>query len=224
MKPFLFERDFDIDPAELKRRREAERTAKRQAEQEAAEAVAEPPPPSYGQEELDQVAADSFQRGVEQGRAEAMTGIEQRLADSWQTVGDRFRQLQGAHQAALETLSTEVTELAYTMVRQISPTVAKTGGMQEIEAMIAEVFGSLRDEPRIMVRVHPDLVEQVRARMAEIAECHRQPPDRGRSAGYRPKAAPNGCSRISGGAWPARWNACWDTRRANARRLRWRRK
>ncbi|MDM7946803.1 MAG: FliH/SctL family protein [Oceanibaculum nanhaiense] len=169
MKPFLFERDFDIDPAELKRRREAERTAKRQAEQEAAEAVAEPPPPSYGQEELDQVAADSFQRGVEQGRAEAMTGIEQRLADSWQTVGDRFRQLQGAHQAALETLSTEVTELAYTMVRQISPTVAKTGGMQEIEAMIAEVFGSLRDEPRIMVRVHPDLVEQVRAKMAEIA-------------------------------------------------------
>lgn len=169
MKPFLFERDFDIDPAELKRRREAERAAKRHAEQEAAEAVAEPPPPSYGQEELDQVAADSFQRGVEQGRAEAMTGIEQRLADSWQTVGDRFRQLQGAHQAALETLSTEVTELAYTMVRQISPTVAKTGGMQEIEAMIAEVFGSLRDEPRIMVRVHPDLVEQVRARMAEIA-------------------------------------------------------
>lgn len=169
MKPFLFERDFDIDPAELKRRREAERAAKRQAEQEATQATAEPPPPSYGQEELDQAAADSFQRGVEQGRAEAMTGIEQRLADSWQTVGDRFRQLHGAHQAALETLSAEVTELAYTMVRQLTPTVAKTGGMLEIEAMIAEVFGSLRDEPRIMVRVHPDLIEQVRAKMAEIA-------------------------------------------------------
>lgn len=169
MKPFLFERDFDIDPAELKRRREAERAAKRRAEEEATEAAAEPPPPSYGQEELDQVAADSFQRGVEQGRAEAMTGIEQRLADSWQTVGDRFRQLQDRHRAALETLSAEVTELAYTMVRQLSPAVAKKGGLQEIEAMIAEVFGSLRDEPRILVRVHPDLVEQVRARMEEIA-------------------------------------------------------
>ena len=169
MKPFLFERDFDIDPAELKRRREAERAAKRRAEEEATEAAAEPPPPSYGQEELDQVAADSFQRGVEQGRAEAMTGIEQRLADSWQTVGDRFRQLQGAHRAALETLSAEVTELAYTMVRQLSPAVAKKGGLQEIEAMMAEVFGSLRDEPRILVRVHPDLVEQVRVRMEEIA-------------------------------------------------------
>jgi flagellar assembly protein FliH len=169
MKPFLFERDFDIDPAELKRRREAERAAKREAEQEAAQAAAEPPPPSYSQEDLNQAAADSFQRGVEQGRAEAMTGIEQRLADSWQTVGDRFRQLQGAHQAALETLSAEVTELAYTMVRQLSPTVAKTGGMLEIEAMIAEVFSSLRDEPRIRVRVHPDLIEQVRARMSEIA-------------------------------------------------------
>ena len=170
MKPFLFERDFDIDPAQMKRRREAERAARLKAELEAAEAAAaEPPPPSYSQEELDQVAADSFQRGVEQGRAEAMTGIEQRLADSWQSVGDRFRQLQGAHQAALDTLSADVTELAYTMVRQLSPTLAKTGGMAEIEAMIAEVFGALRDEPRIIARVHPDLAEQVRTRMAEIA-------------------------------------------------------
>ncbi|RKQ73824.1 FliH/SctL family protein [Oceanibaculum indicum] len=169
MKPFLFERDFDIDPAELKRRREAERAAQQKAEQEAAEAAAEPPPPSYSQEELDQVATDSFQRGVEQGRAEAMTGVEQRLADSWQSVGDRFRQLQTAHRTALDALSADLTELAYTMVRQLSPTLAKNGGMAEIEAMIAEVFGSLRDEPRIIVRVHPDLAEQVQTRMTEIA-------------------------------------------------------
>lgn len=169
MKPFLFERDFNVDPAVIKRQRQEAEKARREAEALASAEPPPPPPPTYSQEELDQLAEESFQRGIAQGRAEAMTGIEQRQSDSLQAIGDRIDGLFRAQQATLEQLSAEVVELAYTMVRRLSPGLAKQGGLLEIETVIAEVFGNLRDEPKVVIRVHPDMVEGISPKLEEIA-------------------------------------------------------
>lgn len=169
MKPFLFERDFDVDPAQIRRRREAEAKARETADAEAAAIAAAPPPPSYSQEELDQVAEESFQRGIAQGRAEAMTGIEQRQADTCQAVGDRIDGLLRGQRAAFDEMAGEMLELTYTLLRRLSPELARRGGLTEIEAVIAEIFHNLRDEPKVIARVHPDMLAGIAPRLDEAA-------------------------------------------------------
>ncbi len=57
-----------------------------------------------------------------------------------------------------------------TVVRKLFPSLAQRHGLDEVEGLVAECLGRLRDEPRVVVRVADELLDPLKAHMDRLSE------------------------------------------------------
>lgn len=129
-----------------------------------------PPPPKFGEEDLERARAEGHESGKKIGTEEALQSIEQQIS---QTVNALKAQMSGLAQAQAESherQDREALELALTVVRKIFPRLAKRHGLAEVEAVIGDCLERLHTEPRIVIRVADAMLDQVEARIGELAE------------------------------------------------------
>lgn len=115
-------------------------------------------------DELEQIRAGAQQEGFEQGRAEGQAQVQQEVS--------RLQALMAAFAQPLKDLDDEV-EAA---IRQLATTLAVQLVRRElrqdpaaIQQLVSDVVDALPTTPRdLIVRVHPDLLEQVS--LPEVAE------------------------------------------------------
>jgi flagellar assembly protein FliH len=187
IRKFLFDDSFDFDNPHGSGPRGR---PKAQAEPEPAPA---PPPPTFTEEELNATAADAFAQGEAAGRQAGYTqgfsdghaaGVQEGMA---QGVAQTEATVAGVSATALEHIAVSVGQLiqerldsdvarrdepihiAMAIARKLMPELARRGGLEEIEALVARCMGELLDEPRLMVRVAPDMSEAVGERLNELA-------------------------------------------------------
>ncbi len=136
---------------------------------DAVRPTRKPPPPKFDEEDLEQARAEGHASGKESGAKEAMESIEQQLSKTMNAVST---QLTGLSQAQIETQERqgrEAFEVALTVVRKIFPGLAGRNGLAEIESVVKDCLERLREEPRIVIRVADALLDQVEARIGELA-------------------------------------------------------
>lgn len=152
IRKFLFETDFD----------QPSRPAKAQAAPEKAQKPKEPPPPSYGEEDL----AAARREGFEAGRAEALREAEEsaarRLADAGEQLAAGLAGLRQRQEAANAALAADAMNVALAAVRKMLPELARRHGLEEVTAVLRECVARLTPEARVLVRVHPELAAPLR--------------------------------------------------------------
>lgn len=158
----------------------------------AEEVIApEPPPPSYGEEELNAAREAGFREGmvaghnageqkgfaeghaagIQEGAAAARAEVESadaalaahaldRVAEGVEALLDRF-------EAEKKARSDQPVHVALAIVRKLMPELARRHGLAEIEGLVRACLTDLLDEPRIIVRVAPDVIEQIRPHLEE---------------------------------------------------------
>ncbi len=127
------------------------------------------PPPKFDEADLERARAEGHASGKKIGTEEAMQNIENQISKAVTAVE---AQMSGLAQAQVEThqrQGREALEVALTVVRKIFPRLAKRHGLDEVETVIGDCLGCLRDEPRIVIRVADAVLDQVEVRITELA-------------------------------------------------------
>ena len=160
------------------------------------ELAPEPPPPTFGEAELNAAREAGFregmvtgnaagrQQGFADGRAAGLVeGAEATRAEIEGTDAaltahalDRIAQgvagLIAKREAGNAARSDQPVHIALAIVRKLMPELARRNGLAEIEGLVRACLTELIDEPRLIVRVATDTIELVRGHLeATVANC-----------------------------------------------------
>ena len=113
----------------------------------------------------------AFAEGVEQGRregvAEAASRTEAALAQALSRLDDQLAALDDRFADALRGVEAQGSAVMLALVRRLAPALLERIGAAETERLAADALRLAGGSPRLRLRVHPDLAEPVRARLAD---------------------------------------------------------
>jgi flagellar biosynthesis/type III secretory pathway protein FliH len=165
IEKFLFNVSFDEN--ELARAEAATKAAEAEVQEESFEEIELP---TFSEEEVATARAEGFDAGKAEGSQETAESIEARTAETLAKLAGQFGNLFRDQTATNAALFDDAINIAVAILRKCFPYLTDTHAQQAIEDMVREVLAEILEEPRALVHVHPDLVEPLNARIAEIAE------------------------------------------------------
>lgn len=152
---FQFNTDFD-DPALI---------------EEEVERVEElPPEPTFVEADLEAARSDGFARGCEEGTREALSSIENALAQSLAAISGQLASMSDRHTQALDACQYRALALSTAITRKILPELAQELAIETIGQRISDALPRLIEEPRVVIRVADNMLDPLRDRITTIAE------------------------------------------------------
>ncbi len=112
---------------------------------------------------------DAFRRGREAALAEAQASLEHMTATALKAVSEGLSQLNDTRDALQEYATSEATRFAMEVVAKLLPHLARHNAVVEIEGLIDECLKRLIGEPRVVVRVPDQWLDQLESTVADIA-------------------------------------------------------
>ncbi|MEQ8370534.1 MAG: FliH/SctL family protein, partial [Alphaproteobacteria bacterium] len=147
-KPFMFDLSFD-DPA-------SERAAQREVVR-------------FTEAELEEARQKSLAEGRALGVAEAQASIESRLAAVTARLGESMASLSDMVAAERSLRIQEAMTIARTVTMKALPALAEQTAESQVSHLVQTCMEQLIEEPRIVVRVHPALLDAIKDRSDELA-------------------------------------------------------
>lgn len=162
-RPFLFDLSFD-EPQVLRTEVEAGPDAASHTSDEDLE----PPAPTYSEEELAAARAEGFAAGREDALQQAQAGFDRIAAEAGQEIAAQLYALMQSEAQRTGASVTAAVRVAAAIARKVIPALAADGAEREVTRVIEACVPLLLDEPRLVIRTHPDLVDVIRGRIEEI--------------------------------------------------------
>lgn len=125
------------------------------AEEEAS--PAEPPPPPITQAMLDEAVAAAHEDGLRAGRAEAAEAREAARHAMQATLINQLSDAEAQLRGAVETAGSQLAALVLATLDAGFPALRARHGAAELSRFTRDIVGLLAQEPRIVIRIHPDM-------------------------------------------------------------------
>jgi flagellar assembly protein FliH len=125
------------------------------AEEESPQA--EPPPPPITQAMLDAAVEAARAEGLREGRAEAADAREAARHAMQATLINQLRDAETQLRGAVEEAGGQLAALVLAMLDAGFPALRARHGAAELSRFTRDIVGLLAEEPRIVIRIHPDL-------------------------------------------------------------------
>ena len=158
MPKFMFNTHFD-DEIEDNSRKEA-----LQNEQEIEKEIE----PTFSLQELQDQKAIEYKRGLQEGQAQMLTGIEKETANILDMISSKVMTLSERHKEWAETINKDAIKLTRVIMQKLAPRMMKEWELHEIEQTIKEAFKFLSNEPRVLIRVSERAHEPIETEIARI--------------------------------------------------------
>jgi flagellar assembly protein FliH len=129
-----------------------------------------PPEPSFSQAEIEAAYERGRLEGRQTGEFEAMARIERRLADTSERLCHALQDSRADQTRAVAAIERQAAELSLAALRKLFPALLRRAETQELEAMVTEAFDQALDEPRVVVRAAPTVIDALSPRLKELAE------------------------------------------------------
>lgn len=136
---------------------------------EEEDEVVEPPPPTFSEDDIAAARANGFVEGRAAGIAEMQSGIDQSLGTVMADLLSQLESIGTAQETAHRTLEHRMLSLSTTIARKVVPQIARDHAESAIEQIIRDCLPKLLDEPRIVLRVHVTLLEELRSKVDSLA-------------------------------------------------------
>ncbi|TAL03812.1 MAG: hypothetical protein EPO08_03175 [Rhodospirillaceae bacterium] len=181
-KKFLFERSFD-DPAKLYlpgERRRAEVEAEAAGAAAAAAARMQLPnadlPPAVPEisaadklkAQLDAAREEGYVQGHTAALEETETTREHYVSDAINLIAQGLEKLTEQQRAAYGQLAEEALRMVYAIVRKLLPPIVHRHAGETIGEFVREVLPLATSEPRLVIRAHSMIVEDLEARLQDV--------------------------------------------------------
>ena len=128
-----------------------------------------PPQQRFDEHDLARARADGVAEGLAQASARAEADDRRRLAVACEAIAAQLAGLFRGIEAHGAEAVNAATLVAVAVARKLLPETCRRHGLTEIEGMLASVLRHLQHQPRIVVSVHPGMVEGAGQRVSAIA-------------------------------------------------------
>jgi len=163
--------DFDADEEEpeLNAQGEASETGQEDREETEEEEIAAPPP-TFSEEEVLSAQQTAFDEGKAAGIQEANAQFEHLIATALTQLAQSVPAVFDQHGKEQQAHTDLALKFAHALARKILPAYSRKHGVDEIQDMVAKCMDPLRSEPRIMVKVHVSLRDDLQEKLEKIAQ------------------------------------------------------
>lgn len=171
----MFEVDFD-DPDAAARKLAEEEAAHAEAEalRNPPEPEPEPEPeiPTFSEEDVEAARQEGYQQGHKDGMAEMAQGSENTLAQALKNIETTMTSAFQSHAAANAKMVSDGTHLAVALVNKLFPHMKHRHGTDEVEHLVEEALQRITDEPKILIQVAPDIVDEVKEKVQSVTRTN----------------------------------------------------
>jgi flagellar assembly protein FliH len=123
----------------------------------------------FTEAELSQAREDGYTAGKLAAEHAAAQADERQIAQALATLTQKFAELGKVQAEAVERHGREAVHAALAVIRKLFPKLTQDHGIAEIEAVVAECLGQLREEPRVVIRVADPLLDAIQERVTAMA-------------------------------------------------------
>jgi flagellar assembly protein FliH len=117
--------------------------------------------------EEDLIAAKA--EGFAQGQAEANASLERASTESLRAIASMMQMMLGRLTDEANSLRTDAAEVAIAAAKAVATTALDAFGEEAILDIVTAAIAQMRDAPRLVVRVAPDLVASIEERLMSCA-------------------------------------------------------
>ena len=165
---FLFDKSFD-EPDMLAPKKKARTEAP--VEDEPKEPVV--PTVTMTEEEfaakLKEVEDEAYTRGKTEMENAQTRSVEDEIATALRSISVQLPDIAERLGPEAEMRSGDAVLIAASVARKLLPEKMAEGAIEEIEGLVRSTVSGLINEPRVVVRANPEIAENLRERLAEIA-------------------------------------------------------
>jgi len=171
LQKYLFDQDFGNPFARAAQEYQAASVLDQDDDLPMMDEEPPPPPPTFSEDDLQLAREQAYEAGRMAGIAEAEMTTERLEADALDAVAHYLREIDAAQIQANEQILKDSVSVALAVVRKMLPEMARAYGLDEMEALIRECLAQLDEDVKVTIRVHPDLIEGLRARAEAAAQA-----------------------------------------------------
>lgn len=126
------------------------------------------PPKRITPEEVQAATTDGYQRGKDDATAQA----ERRTAAALEAIADATSAVLTRLNAESQAMRVEAAQVAMAAARKIAGAALDGFGAERAAQAIEAAMDSLRHQPRLVVKLPPEMAEQLKPRITEMCETH----------------------------------------------------
>ena len=116
---------------------------------------------------IEQIREENYQNGKKDGNSEALMGIEESINKLLITISDKMNNLEAKQDLVNKEISDNLILLTQTIIKKIFPTLAKNSAVEEIIKVIVDLPKLYTEEPEILVKINPLIINQLNDRLSE---------------------------------------------------------
>ena len=124
--------------------------------------------PTFSLQELQDQKAIEYKRGLQEGQAQMLTGIEKETANILDMISSKVMVLSERHKEWAETINKDAVKLTRVIMQKLAQRMMKEWELHQIEQTIKEAFEFLSNEPRVLIRVSERAQEAIETEIARI--------------------------------------------------------
>jgi flagellar assembly protein FliH len=115
-------------------------------------------------------AADS--EGYERGKSDATAQAERRVAAALEAIADAASGVLTRLEVESQAMRAEAARLAIVSAQRIAGAALDEFGLERAQKAVEAAMDLLRHQPRLVVKLPPDMAEQLKPRIAAMCETH----------------------------------------------------
>ncbi|GAB3116674.1 FliH/SctL family protein [Novispirillum itersonii] len=134
------------------------------------DAEPEPPPPLYTEEEMELAREEAYVAGHTAALEEASAALEQAMVSALTRCAEGIAGLKPGLERATGEIAELAAQVALAVCRKLLPHTGSHYAAAEITALVAALMPELHAHPRLMLRVHPQMVPLLRDQITQVAQ------------------------------------------------------
>jgi flagellar assembly protein FliH len=153
------------------------------------------PSATFSEEELTLARDSAFEEGRQQGRSEGAADVTRRVAAALEGIAGQLAELARIQAEANDEAARNAVRVALAALAKMLPAYCEKNACDEVARVVEEVIAHVLDEPRVIVRVAVDIVEEVRPHLEAAAE----------NRGFEGRVVVQGDGRLQSGDCRVEW-------------------
>jgi flagellar assembly protein FliH len=110
--------------------------------------------------------------GYERGRNDAVAQAERRTAAALEAIADAASGVLTRLDVESQAMRTEAARVAMAAAQKIAGAALEAFGLERAQRAVEAAMDTLRHQPRLVVKLPPDMAEQLKPRITEMCETH----------------------------------------------------
>ena len=158
MDKYLFNTMFDED--ETKNTKDNKKDLLKQEEKLSVEDA-----PTFSEEDLNVAKQIALKQGIQEGKAEVMSGIEREITSSLDTISLKLESLMQVHKKWTEAMNKDTLRLAHAIMKKLATQLTRNGELNEVERTITHAFEFINNQPKVLIQISQHLKKPIQEKI-----------------------------------------------------------